>query len=73
MAEVGGTAEEEEEEEEVAGEDSVEWLLQVSQTTRAFCSQVASLGVAEMRLNQADRAGLSFNLNVSRSRIRATV
>jgi hypothetical protein len=56
VAGVAGAAEEEE-----AVGDNVERRLQVSQATnfRAFCSQVESLGVAGMRLNQTDRAGCS--------------
>ena len=35
---------------------------------RAFCSQVESLGVAEMRLKQTDRAVLRFRETVNRSK-----
>ena len=38
--------------------------------SRALCSQVESLGVAEMRLKQTDRAVLRFRETVNRSRTR---
>ncbi|WP_292524403.1 hypothetical protein, partial [Mesorhizobium sp.] len=61
-------------EEEVVGEDSVEWRLQESQATNSehSAAKLNPLGVAGMRLNQTE-PDAQFSLNVSRSRIRATV
>ncbi|WP_287068763.1 hypothetical protein, partial [Mesorhizobium sp.] len=68
---VGGAAEEE----EVAGEDSVEWLLQVSQATNSENSAAKwnHLASQECGLIKEIEPDSQFNLNVSRLRIRATI